>query len=395
MRWLFAVLACGPLGCSQSCNGSGGTGSTPQARPSPSCVVAPQGEVVGAPPVRVETVVSGLEVPWSIAFLPGAESRALVTERPGRVRLVRGGVLQPSPVLQVPVTSEGEGGLLGLAVHPDFARTRWIFVYYTTTIDGSRRNRVERWTLAEDAASAKPDLVILDGIPGARLHDGGRLRFGPDGMLYVATGDAKEPELAQDRRSLAGKLLRVTADGAPAPGNPWPNERAWLLGVRNVQAFNFLDANTIVVVDHGPSGELGRSDHDEVSVATKGANLGWPSIWGCEAREGMVSPILTWSRAVPPGGATYYRGDAIPAWKDGLLVAGLGSRDLHRVVLQTSPPKLVRDEVYFRGEPPNGYGRLRDVVTAPDGSVWLTTSNCDGRGRCPPEKDKILRLVAR
>ena len=345
---------------------------------------------VGAVPIRVERVASGLEVPWGIAFLPGGD--ALVTERPGRVRLLRAGALEAAPVATIAIALGGEGGLLGIAADPDFARNRRFYLYATVDGGGGPVNRVTRWVLAGDARSAREDQVILDGIAAERYHDGGRIRFGPDGWLYVGTGDAGQPSRSQDPRSPNGKILRITTDGAPAPGNPFPGSPVFVLGVRNVEAFDWRDDGSLVVADHGPSGETGRRGHDEVSVARPGANLGWPEIYACEARAGVVSPVLSTAQAMPPGGGTIYRGDAVPAWRGSFLVGTLGSRHLHRVVLG-SDGALVSHEVYLQGDPPAGLGRVRDVVQGPDGALWVTTSNCDGRGTCPPEKDVIVRIV--
>ncbi|HET8541778.1 MAG TPA: PQQ-dependent sugar dehydrogenase [Anaeromyxobacter sp.] len=152
------------------------------------------------------------------------------------------------------------------------------------------------------------------------------------------------------------------------------------------------DDGSLVVADHGPSGELGRRGHDEVTVARAGANLGWPDIYGCEARAGMASPVLAFREATPPGGGAVYRGDAIPAWKGSFLVGTLRSRHLHRVAL-AADGSLASHEVYLEGDPPAGLGRVREVVQGPDGALWVTTSNCDGRGTCPSEKDAIVRIV--
>jgi glucose/arabinose dehydrogenase len=341
--------------------------------------------------VRVERVATGLEVPWGIAFLPGGD--ALVTERPGRVRLLRAGQLQAAPVATIAVSTRAESGLLGIAADPQFAQNRRVYLYYTLTKGGSDVNRVSRWVLAEDGRSMSEDGVLLDDIAAAPFHDGGRLRFGPDGMLYVGTGDAGRPARSQDRGTASGKILRVTTDGAPAPGNPFPGSPVYVLGVRNVQAFDWLDDGRLVVADHGPSGELGRSGHDEVSVATSGANLGWPDVYACEARSGMVSPSISFREATPPGGAAVYRGDAVPAWSGSVLVGTLRSKHLQRI--QLAPDGTVaRNEVYLAGDPPGGLGRVRDVVQGPDGALWVTTSNCDGRGTCPAEKDVVARIVA-
>jgi glucose/arabinose dehydrogenase len=345
----------------------------------------------GTVSVRTETVVTGLEVPWAIAFLPNGDW--LVTERPGRIRLIRNGQLVPTPVVTIAVASTSEGGLLGLALHPDFAKNRLFYVYVSVTSTGAPVNRVLRWKLSDDGLSATQDRVIFDLIPAAAVHDGGRLHFGPDGMLYVGTGDARQPSLAQDPASPSGKLLRLTPDGEVPADNPTKGSPVFLLGLRNTQGFAWRDPNTLYVVDHGPSGELNRRAHDEVNVAKAGENLGWPTIYSCEAQPGLVTPSLTWETAVPPGGAAIYTGSDIPEWKGSLLMGVLGSRHLHRVVFDDTDTRRVKQhEVYFQGDPPNGFGRLREVTMGPDGFLYVTTSNCDGRGTCPVDKDRILRV---
>ena len=366
--------------------------SSQSAPVNPSCILVEAGfGPKGALNVRAETVVTGLEVPWGIAFLPGGD--LLVTERPGRVRLVRGATLLP-PVANFAIGQKGEGGLLGIAAHPDFASTRSFYVYLTGTSRGALENRVERWKLAPNGLSATFDTIILDNIPAAQYHDGGRIRFGPDGMLYIGTGDGGRPDLAQSLDSLAGKLLRLTPDGAIPADNPFPGRSVFLLGIRNTQGFDWRDASTLYVTDHGPSGDTGRRGHDEVNVATAGANLGWPTIYSCESASGRVTPSLTWEQAMPPGGAAVYTGAAIPEWRGDLLVGSLGAAHLHRIVFDaTVPQRVTQHEVYFEGEPPSGFGRLREVIMGPDRQLYVTTSNCDGRGDCPPEKDRILTIT--
>ncbi|MEB3148586.1 MAG: PQQ-dependent sugar dehydrogenase [Sphaerospermopsis sp.] len=179
--------------------------------------------------LRVEEVVTGLEVPWGIAFLPNQDM--LVTERPGRVRLVRNGQLIPQPVATINVTESGEDGLLGIATHPNFAENRFFYIYYTADKNGSQVNRVERWRLSQNGLTASPDKVIVDNIPVAQFHNGGRIRFGPDGMLYIGTGDAREPQISQDVNSLAGKILRVTPDGQVLQGAKMAQQILWDLQV--------------------------------------------------------------------------------------------------------------------------------------------------------------------
>lgn len=352
------------------------------------CTLVPQGAgPQGQVNIRAEEVVTGLEVPWGIAFLPNGDM--LVTERAGRIRLVRNGQLQSSPVGTINVTDSGEGGLLGIATHPNFSENRQFYVYYTADRNGTPVNRVERWQLAADGNSAVADRMIVDDIPVALYHNGGRIRFGPDGMLYIGTGDAREPDISQDADSVAGKILRVTPDGEVPPDNPTPGNPVYISGIRNTQGFDWANESTLLVTDHGPSGELGRSGHDKVSVAKAGDNLGWPKIYRCESQAGLVTPSLVWREAAPPGGATIYTGKAIPEWQGSLMIATLRSEHLHRVAFEPNSQRVQRHEVYLQGE----HGRLREAVMGPDGELYVTTSNCDGRGSCPPEQDKILRIT--
>jgi glucose/arabinose dehydrogenase len=383
----LVALAIIALGC-DGAHSSAASPSSSEAK-NASCVLAKNGYGrAGAVPVRAELVVDGLEVPWGIAF-PSAREM-LVTERPGRVRLVRDRVLVEAPVATLPVRRTREAGLLGIALHPGFGDNRFFYLYFTADGAAGPENRVERWKLAQDGASAERDRTIIEGIPSAELHDGGRLRFGPDGMLYVGTGDARDPDRAQDPENLAGKILRLKPDGGVPADNPFFGKPAFLLGIRNTQGFDWTEGGTLIVTDHGPSGDLLRRGHDEVNVAAAGVNLGWPTIYGCGTRSGMASPLLTWEDAVPAGGAAIYRGRAIPEWKNNLLIGTLASKHLHRVVFDgATPPRVIEHDVYFR----DAHGRLRDVVTGPDGELYLTTSNCDGRGDCPKSKDSILRIT--
>jgi glucose/arabinose dehydrogenase len=325
-------------------------------------------EVEGVPRV-IGTVTSGLDTPWGIAFLPSGS--ALVTERnSGRiVEITDGEVREVGRVGET--LAQGESGLLGIAVSPAFDTDRFVYLYVTTASD----NRVLR--AAFDGTTLTEPEVILDGIPAARIHDGGRMIFGPDGMLYVATGEAGRRELAQDPNSLGGKILRITGDGEPAPGNPDPASPVYSLGHRNVQGLAFDDRGRLW------ASEFGQNDVDELNLVTAGANYGWSVIEGAGGSDEFVDPVLTWpvSQASPSG----------LAWFDGSLwMAGLRGERLWRIDI---PDTDVQDTAvtatdFFVGE----YGRLRTVVAAPDGSLWLTTSNRDGRGSPADDDDRILRI---
>lgn len=380
----FAMACAGAASCLPSTGG---------AATSPDCVrVEGRGwGPAGTEKVEAQVVVEGLEVPWALGFLPGGD--VLVTERPGRLRLVKDGALVSKPLATLEVARSGEGGLLGLAVDPDFAANRLVYLYLTARSGGDALNRIERWKLSEDHLSATLDKVLLADIPSASVHDGGRLRFGPDGMLYAGTGDARTPSDSRDRKKLAGKILRLTRDGGIPADNPFPGSYVFASGLRNTQGFDWRDGTTLYVVDHGPSGDTGRSGADEINVVKAGDDLGWPEIFSCETRDGLVTPSLTFERAAPPGGAAIYRGTRIAGWKDALVVGTLGSRHLHLVRFATGTRRVERHEVYFQGDPPSGLRRLREVQMGPDGELYVTTSNCDGRGTCPASKDRVLRIV--
>jgi aldose sugar dehydrogenase len=213
-------------------------------------------------------------------------------------------------------------------------------------------------------------------------------------MLYLATGDAGKPSHAQNRATLAGKVLRVTPEGLAPPDNPFSNSPVFLYGLRNPQGFDWLDPKTLAVVDDGPNGDLGRKALDEISFGRSGDNFGWPAVSGCDTDAYLVTPALAWATPDGPGGAAFYTGRAIPEWRGSLLVTALAGRRLHRLVFDPkAPTTVVRREVYFQGDLPDGYGRLRDVVMGPDGDLYITTSNCDGKGRCPEKQDRILRIT--
>lgn len=317
-----------------------------------------------------QVVAEGLSIPWEVAFLP--DGSMLVTERPGRLLKIAA----DRTVIPIEgVHHIGEGGLLGLALHPDFSRTQWLYLYLTTRTEAGIINRVERYRLQGTQLADRK--VIIDGIPGAQLHDGGRIAFGPDGYLYIATGDAGRGENAPDRNSLAGKILRLTDDGALPPDNPF-GTAVYSLGHRNIQGLAWDRESRLWATEHGRSGV--RSGFDEINLITPGSNYGWPTIQGDETRPGLTAPIIhsgpdtTWA----PAGAAILG--------ERLFFTGLRGESLYEATLAGASIERVR--AHLAGV----YGRLRTAVVGPDGWLYLATSNTDGRGRPRAGDDKIIKI---
>jgi glucose/arabinose dehydrogenase len=361
----------------------------PPPRPAPPAKAPPQDPATAAAPpppapspVTVETVATGLAVPWALAFAP--DGRLFFTERGGQVRVIEESGLAPEPVAVLPVASVGESGLMGLALDPSFDQNGFLYVMYTHAGLGGLRNRVSRLRVTGNRAGGEQ--VILGDIPGAAIHDGGRLRFGPDGKLYVTTGDASDPEQAQSRESLAGKILRLNGDGSIPYDNPFPGSLVYSLGHRNPQGLDWRPGSgQLFATEHGPTG------NDEVNRIEAGANYGWPSIQGREQASGMTSPLATFSPAVAPSGASFYNSDLISEWKGSFFFATLRGRHLHRMVFTGDGSGVALSERLFEGR----FGRLRDVVAGPDGVLYVATNNRDGRGDPGVEDDRILRIVRR
>ena len=378
----LAVLcvACAPDGDRASREPTAGRESAPQTTSAESesteggtVAEDAEGASAEAGPVEVETsvVAANLEAPWGLAFLPNGD--ALVTERDtGRLLRVDGSG-DVEEVQRLPANGVGEGGLLGVALSPDYEEDGLIYAYYSTPED----NRVVRFRLEEEPEP------VLTGIPVNSYHNGGRISFGPDGMLYVGTGDAGETSNSQDRDSLGGKILRITPDGDVPEDNPFPGNPAYSYGHRNVQGLAWDEEGRLYAT------EFGQNRYDEVNIIRPGENYGWPYVEGEGGEPDYVDPISTWpaSEASPSGAAILMNG-AIPQWEGDFFMAALRGERLWRLELGEGGNVTGREQL-LRGEA----GRLRHVARAPDGSLWVLTSNRDGRGTPVPEDDRILRLA--
>jgi glucose/arabinose dehydrogenase len=351
--------------------------------------------VFGVTPVA-ETIASGLTIPWGLAFAP--DGRLFVTERPGRVRVIDNTGLRAQPVINMAsvVAATGEGGLCGIAVDPDFPNNGYLYVYHTYRSGGGLANRVVR--LVVNGSTATIDRVIVDGIPGGTVHDGGRIKIGPDGLLYIGTGEGGTPTRAQDLGSLGGKILRVNLDGSAPDDNPFPDTAplVYSYGHRNVQGFDWDASGQMYATEHGPTGEFGRQANDEVNIIYPGLNYGWPNCIGICGDPNYMDPIKLFTpQAVPPGGAAFYYGDALPMWYGSFFFGTLGfsstgpARHLHRLLFDDLGGTAIVDEQVIAR---NQFGRIRDVVAGPDGYLYFTTSNRDGRGTPAASDDRVIRI---
>jgi glucose/arabinose dehydrogenase len=339
--------------------------------------------------LRVETVASNFDTIWELAW--GPDGHIWVTERGGEISRVNPGTGAVTSLGQVPDVAEfGEGGLMGLAFHPDFATQPFVYVVHTYS-SGGTRNRLVRMRYTGTALGT-PE-ILLDNVPGASIHDGSRLAVGADRLLYMTTGDAANEPLSQDRNSVAGKVLRLGLDGSAAPGNPF-GTRVYSVGHRNPQGIAFAPNGTLYISEHGPG------DNDEVNRLQAGRNFGWPNVRGfcdgdaggseqsfCQANN-VVEPLAAWSPTIATAGLAYYDHTLIPGWRGSLLLGTLKDETLYRLVLSSDGARITTQETLFRGQ----YGRLRAVLVGPDGVVYVGTSNRDGRGSARSGDDRILRI---
>ena len=358
---------------------------------------------------KVEEFATDLQVVWTIRFLP--DGSLMVTERPGRVRLITArGEVDPQPWLSIEdqVFFQGESGLTGLALHPQYPDTPWVYVMYTYTSDNGVFNCISRFT--EVNGRAGEEKILIDGLAAQARggsHSGGTLQFGSDGMLYAATGDAFERQRSNDLNDPAGAVLRLTPDGEIPADNPWPDNPVWAHGLRNPHGLAWQPATgRLFTGDHGPTGEDQLMAHDRIVVLEGGRHHGWPVMVGASGDPDYVDPILTFVPSSPPGDLMFYNSDLMPELKNDLFVSVLGfqpaeRQNLMRIRFQdpANPLRPTAIERWFNDEQGNStYGRLRALAVGPDGAIYVGTSNHDGRQMTPGQRelpDRILRISPR
>jgi glucose/arabinose dehydrogenase len=366
---------------------------TSASSPTPSPSPTPTPRIGPAVVQAARVIVTGLEIPWAVDLAP--DGRLFVTERPGRVRVVRfdgtTATLQPEPWATVAarVSTNTERGLLGIALDPQFSRNGFVYLYYSYAGAGNATlNRLVR--MRDNDGVGVEETVLLDRIAGSEQHDGGRVKFGPDGKLYVTTGDGEVQNRAQDLGNASGKVLRLNPDGSIPSDNPFPNSPIWSYGHRNVQGIAWHpDTGALYETEHGPSGLLPACCQDEVNLLEKGKNYGWPIVTGQPQDARFVDPVVwsgrtdTWA----PSGATFMTKTG--PLHGSFLFATLRGAHLHRVVFSPDGRGIAFEERLLV----NQFGRLRDVFELPSGDLLVLTSNRDARGRPVTGDDRIILLT--
>ena len=348
------------------------------------------------PQLKVETIAENLEIVWSIVFAP--DGRMFFTERPGRVRVIENGKLREKPFFVIPdIELSGESGLMGMTLHPNFAENHLIYLAYAYQ-DAANEHNVRIVRYRETGETFVDPKTIIEAIPASKYHAGTRLKFGPDGKLYITTGDATKQKRAQNLSLINGKTLRLNDDGTIPNDNPFVNQKdarpeIWTYGHRNAQGMDFQpETGLMFQTEHGPSIIDGvslfkRTGGDEVNIVERGKNYGWDKISHNMTKKGMETPIIEFSPAIAPASGMFYRGNLFPEFKNNFLFGALKGEMIVRLVLDGR--KIVSRDNLLEKQ----YGRIREVSEAPDGSIYFSTSNRDGRGDAAANDDRILRIT--
>ena len=336
----------------------------------------------------IELVAENLYVPWSIVFTDS--SRMLFTERSGNLRVILNGVLEEKPLkVFEEVSSEGEEGLMGLALDPEYKNNKLIFVSYAYLKNNEMKVKVLRYK--DNGNELTEEKLIIDNLPAERYHAGCRLKFGPDNKLYITTGDAGEKELAQNINTLYGKILRINSDGSIPSDNPYSGNPVWSYGHRNAQGIDWYPGTEIMFsTEHGPSGFDGPGGGDEVNIIVKGGNYGWPLVSHKNSMDGMISPVLEFTPAIAPASGMFYKSDSILQFKNNYFFGCLRGSGIMRVITDKSDPEKV---ISFGKMDDVNFGRIREIAEGPDGAIYFSTSNRDGRGKIREGDDKIYRII--
>ena len=336
-------------------------------------VVIPQPNTGDAGTKSVQTIATNLEKPWSMGLV---DNKIFFTEKVGRLGVIDAGALIEQPLATLKVADVTDGGLLGIAVHPDFEKNHYIYLFYTYDESGRLWNKVTRITESQNKIA--DEIVILDKIPGAEFDNGGVIKFGPDRKLYVATGDAMDPHSAQDLKSLSGKILRLNDDGTIPSDNPLQDSMVFSYGHRNPQGLAWDKFGSMYETEEGPT------KNDELNLITAGQNFGWPD-QECSGSKEFVSALRCYNPSLEPAGIIFYSSGKLNL-ENSLIMASLRGTNLYQLTIENG---IITAQKSILG----GVGRIRDVSEGPDGNLYILTGNTDGRGFPDKTDDKLLRIV--
>jgi glucose/arabinose dehydrogenase len=348
---------------------------------------------IGGTLVDTSTVISGIDIPWTIVW--GPDNYIWMTERFGRVSRVNPQTGQQNALLTLAdCQASGESGLLGMALHPSFADTPWVYLVYTYLTGSSIRERLVRYTYNEAGGLLESPQILLNDIPGNTTHNGSRLLFLPDRSLLMTTGDAQNQSAPLNIQQLPGKVLRMRPDGSVPADNPFPGNLVYTYGHRNAQGMFLHPLNgKVYISEHGPTTD------DEVNVLTPGGNYGWPTVAGfCDqptetqycAQNNVLEPITAWTPTMAPGGMMWYNSSALPVFRNKILLTALKNARLYVLSLQNDTGAVVSEVQYLT----NWYGRLRDVCSDPAGNLYLAT-NGNSWNNTQPFTHRIVKIAPR